>query len=240
MPELAALLGAREPAFAAHLAAIEALAPDLERIGADRPPAPRWNQDWFARLDAAAAYAMVRRHRPRRIVEVGSGHSTRFLARAVADANLATRLTAIDPAPRAPLDGLALDLRRVRVQEAGPAPFRALAAGDILFIDSSHVMSPGSDVEYLLARILPALPPGVLVHFHDIFLPEDYPADWAWRRYSEQAAVAALVAAGNYVAEFASAWLAANRPQRLARGVLGRLPLPQGARESSLWLRKAA
>ena len=237
-PELDACLAAREHAFIAHLEAIEALAPELARIGPDRPPAPRWNQDWFPRLDAAAAYTMVRRHLPGKIVEVGSGHSTRFLARAVADGSLGTRITAIDPAPRARLDGLAIDLRRLRVQEVGEAPFAALAAGDILFIDSSHVLRPGSDVEHLLERVLPGIPPGMLLHFHDIFLPNDYPADWAWRRYSEQPAVAALVASGEYIPEFASAWLVANRPRRLAEGLLGRLPLVAGARESSFWLRK--
>ena len=237
-PELNALLDAREPAFAAHLEAIEALAGDLEKLGAEPPPAPRWNQDWFPRLDAASAYTMVRRYRPKRIVEVGSGHSTRFLARAIADAALGTRILSIDPAPRARLDGLAIELRRLRVQDAGEAPFAALAAGDILFIDSSHVLKPGSDVEYLIERVLPALPSSVFVHFHDIFLPDDYPADWAWRRYSEQPAVASLVVSGGYVPEFASAWLVANRPRRLAQGVLGRLPLIEGARESSFWLRK--
>ena len=90
------MIAAGAPAFAAHLEAIEALAPALEAIGGDSPPAPRWNQDWFPRLDAAAAYTMVRRHRPARIVEVGSGHSTRFIARAVADGALRTRIIAID------------------------------------------------------------------------------------------------------------------------------------------------
>src|SRR5262245_31183128 len=83
------------------LSLIEGHARELEAIGPDAPPAPRWNQDWFPRLDAAAAYAMVRALRPKRIVEVGSGHSTRFLARAVADGGLDTRITAIDPEPRA-------------------------------------------------------------------------------------------------------------------------------------------
>ena len=238
-PDLSARLAAREAAFSAHLQAIEALAGDLEKLGAESPPAPRWNQDWFPRLDAAAAYAMVRRFLPRRIVEVGSGHSTRFLARAVADGRLEARITAIDPAPRARVEGLAIEMRRIRVQDSGDGPFAAIAAGDILFIDSSHQLRPGSDVEHLLERVLPRLPGGTLVHFHDIFLPEDYPADWTWRRYNEQAAVADLIVSGAYIPEFASAWFVAHRPQRLAEGVLGRLPLVEGARESSLWLRKA-
>lgn len=231
-------LRAHEDAFAQHLAAIERHAPALEAIGAGPPPAPRWSQDWFARLDAAAAYAMVRRSRPRRIVEVGSGHSTRFLARAVADAGLATQITAIDPAPRASLLGLELELLRVPVQHAGSAPFAPLAPGDLLVIDSSHILMPGSDVDFLVNRVLPSLPAGVRIHFHDIFLPDDYPAAWAWRGYNEQLAVAALVSGGAYVAEFASAYIVSRRSEWIAGGVLGRLPLVPGARESSLWLKK--
>lgn len=78
---------------------------DLMVIGPDNPPEPRWNQDWFPRLDALAAYVMVRRAQPARIIEVGAGHSTWFLARAIRDGNLPTRLTSIDPQPRATLSG---------------------------------------------------------------------------------------------------------------------------------------
>jgi predicted O-methyltransferase YrrM len=243
LPPYAALadtLAARESAFAAHLAVIEGFADALERIGDAPPPAPRWRQDWFARLDAAAAYALVRRHQPRRIVEVGSGHSTRFLARAVADAGCATRITAIDPAPRASLAGLDIEIIQRPVQDAGEAPFSALAPNDMLLIDSSHVLMPGTDVDHLVNRVLPALASGVWVHFHDIFLPHDYPAEWGWRGYNEQLAVAALITGGHYAPEFASAYLVARRPEWLQRGVLGRLPLVAGARESSLWLRKLA
>jgi predicted O-methyltransferase YrrM len=215
------------------LAWIEDVASDLENIGADTPPAPRWKQDWFPRLDAAAAYAIVRKTHPRRIVEVGSGHSTRFLARAVADGRLDTRITAIDPQPRASLHGLAVTRLNVPVQAAGPAVFDELQDGDILFIDSSHQVKPGSDVEFLLERVLPRLARGVRAHFHDIFLPDDYPADWAWRRYNEQQAVARLLADG-YRQEFSSH----QAGKGALNGVLARLPLMPGALESSLWLRK--
>lgn len=235
---IAACMQAGEEAMAAHRAAIDECAASLERLGGEPPPAPRWDQDWFPRLDAAAAYAMVRRLRPRRVVEVGSGHSTRFLARAARDAACATRITAIDPAPRANLDGLEAEIIRRPVQDAGPAPFATLAANDFLVIDSSHVLMPGTDVDHLVNRVLPALPAGVLVHFHDVFLPDDYPADWGWRGYNEQLAVAALVASGAYAIEFASAYVIANHPQWLRQGALSRLPLVAGARESSLWLRK--
>ena len=214
------------------LAAIESYSADLEAIGKDAaPPAPRWNQDWFPRLDAAAAYAMVRTLNPKRIVEVGSGHSTRFLARAVADGSLETRITAIDPEPRASLEGLKVNWLRQPVQGTALKVFEALADRDILFIDSSHQLKRGSDVEFLLGKVLPCLAKGVRVHFHDIFLPDRYPAAWAWRRYNEQEAVAPLIGNG-YAHEFAS------RQVGKLKGVLTRLPLKKGAIESSLWLRK--
>ncbi len=214
---------------------IEQYAAALEAIGAEPPPAPRWNQDWFPRLDAAAAYAMVRSAPPKRIVEVGSGHSTRFLARAVSDGGLDTHIVAIDPNPRATLAGLDIDWIATPVQRV--AAFPALASGDILFIDSSHQLKPGSDVEFLLNAVLPLLPAGVRVHFHDIFLPDDYPAHWGWRRYNEQAAVAALIERNILAVEFASHATVTRQPETLT-GVLARLPLVPGAVESSLWLTK--
>lgn len=216
---------------------IEDCAAGLEAIGADQPPAPRWNQDWFPRLDAAAAYAIVRNTRPRRIVEVGSGHSTRFLARAVADAGLDTEITAIDPRPRASIEGLRIRFVRSPVQSAPRASFDALDAGDILFIDSSHQVKPGSDVEFLLSRVLPRLPAGVHVHFHDIFLPDPYPPAWAWRRYNEQEAVAEVLADG-YAQAFSSHQTTKRAGTHELSGVLERLPLVPGAVESSLWLTK--
>jgi hypothetical protein len=205
----------------------------LLAIGTEPPPAPRWNQDWFPRLDAAAAYAMVRSLKPRRIVEVGSGHSTRFLARAVADGGLDTRITAIDPKPRASVSGLDIEWMATPVQRV--AAFPPLGAGDMLFIDSSHQVKPGSDVEFLLKAVLPLLPAGVHVHFHDIFIPDDYPPEWEWRRYNEQAAVAALIESNLFAVEFASHALVSRTPEKIS-GVLARLPLLPGAIESSLWL----
>ena len=92
-PALEPCFTAAAPAMARRLAALDHL-PQSPRLA-------RWDQDWFPRLDAAIAYSLVRERKPRRIVEVGSGHSTRFLAEAIADGGLATELTAIDPAPRA-------------------------------------------------------------------------------------------------------------------------------------------
>ena len=216
---------------------IESFSPQLEAIGSEPPPAPRWDQDWFPRLDAAAAYAIVRETRPKHIVEVGSGHSTRFMARAVKDGGLATRITSIDPLPRATIAGLDIEILKIRVQEAEARVFSALGPGDILFVDSSHQLKPGSDVEFLLQQVIPALPSGARVHFHDCFLPDDYPAAWAWRNYNEQAAVAMHAKIHHFETEFSSHAIVARSPERIT-GVLARLPLKPGAIESSLWLLK--
>ncbi len=224
--------------FKEVLAAIDGFADALTAIGEDNPPAPRWTQSWFPRLDAAAAYALVRTQRPKRIVEVGSGHSTRFLARAVGDEGLDTAITCIDPAPRAIIEGLDVKFVRDTVHRAGGGPFRALGAGDMLFVDSSHILMPGSDVDLLLNRILPTLPAGVLVHIHDVFLPDDYPTSWAWRGYNEQQAVAVMLSSAGYRLRFASRYVATRMAAAVDASVLARLPLVGDAFENSLWLEK--
>jgi len=235
-----ALFAGRREAFAEVLAGLAPLADDLARIGMDPPPEPRWGQSWFPRLDAAVAYGLVRREKPRRIVEIGSGHSTRFLARAVADGSLGTRITAVDPEPRAALETLPVEWRRQTVQAAGFAPFRDLAAGDFMSIDSSHILMPGSDVDFLFGRVLPALPAGVWLHVHDVFLPDDYPAEWDWRGYNEQLGVLALLNGGGWQVEFASHYVATRMADELDGSVVADLELPEGAFETSLWLTKSS
>lgn len=234
---------ALEPRFAARtgpfldlLAEIEAWSPGL-RMMIGPAPEPRFDQEWFPGLDAAAAYALVRRAKPRRIVEVGSGHSTRFLARAISDGGLATELICIDPAPRASLAGLAVDWLPMLVQDAPHGCFTGLQPGDMLFVDSSHVLMPGSDVDRLLNQILPLLGAGTIVHIHDVFLPDPYPKSWAWRNYNEQSAIAALLQGEAYEVLFASHYLATRQHDRLATSPLAALRLGS-AFESSLWLQK--
>ena len=233
------LLHDHEDDFRTLLDGMDGFSRALKDISGDRPPEPRWNQDWFPRLDAAVAYTLVRAGQPKHIVEVGSGHSTRFFARAMRDGEIDGRITAIDPHPRTSLLGIPnLELLRAPVQDIGLQVFDSLNSGDILFIDSSHVLMPGSDVDLLINRALPALPPGVLVHFHDIFLPDDYPPGWAWRGYNEQLAVAALLTSKSYAPVFASHFVASRMREVLARSSVSRILRPEGALESSLWLRK--
>lgn len=239
-PAVERLFAAHRDRFAGVLGEIDQVADDLRRIGSEPPPAPRWNQDWFPRLDVAAAYAMVRHRKPARIVEVGSGHSTRFLARAAADGGLRSAITAIDPVPRADIADLDVAVVHQVVQRVDTAPFQDLEPGDMLFIDSSHILMPGSDVDWLLGTVLPGLPVGVHVHIHDIFLPDGYPAAWAWRGYNEQSGVAALLAGGGWTVRFASHYVATRMAPDVAATVVATLPPPVGVYESSLWLEKTA
>lgn len=229
----------QQPQFRETLACIDSYGPDLIAIGLEPPPAPRWKQDWFPRLDAAVLYALIRHNRPTRIIEVGSGHSTRFAARAIVDGGVDCTVTAIDPAPRASLSGLSVEFLKSTLQQVGVAPFQELGPGDFLIIDSSHILMPGSDVDIMLNRVLPALPAGVWVQFHDIFLPNDYPREWDWRNYNEQGAVAQLVFAGYDVA-FSSHYVVTSMPSEIGASVVSRLSIAAGAHESSLWLRKRA
>lgn len=227
------------PAFADLLRKAGAYTDDLLKIASESapPPAPRFTQSWFPTLDAVAAYTLVREYRPRRIVEIGSGHSTRFLARAVADGRLDTAVTTIDPAPRAALTGLPIRFVPQVVQGSDPKLFAELQAGDVLFIDSSHILMPGTDVDWLFNRILPRLPAGMLVHIHDIFLPDDYPADWSWRGYNEQQAVGPMLL-GGFRLLFASHWAVTRMQGEVRQSIVGRLPAAIEAVPASLWLIK--
>ena len=200
----------------------------LGELAAHRPPAdwarpgPSYDpaNDQFPPQDAALLYAMVRHLRPARMVEVGCGWSTTVTARAIADGALPTQLTCIEPYPRPFLHDVAEvhELRQERVELTPLAVFDALGAGDILFIDSSHVVKTGSDVVHQLLHVVPRLADGVIVHVHDIFLPEDYPRGWveAGFGWTEQYLLQALLVgnAGAHVLAM-NRWLALRHPDAL-------------------------
>jgi hypothetical protein len=154
---------------------------------------PYWENPFFTGDDARVAYAMVREFKPRTIVEVGSGNSTKFLRKAIASGKSETRLISIDPFPRTEIDSLCDAVIRKSVVTVPPDFFDRLGPGDILFIDGSHIVFQGTDGPYLFLRILPRIRPGVLVQIHDIFLPDDYPSDFRDRWYNEQYLLAAIL-----------------------------------------------
>ncbi|HEY6146176.1 MAG TPA: class I SAM-dependent methyltransferase [Thermoanaerobaculia bacterium] len=157
---------------------------------------PSWNNPMLPSLDAIALYTLLCDKNPKRYFEVGSGNSTLFARRAVRDHRLKTEILSIDPEPRAEINALCDRTVRSPVETVGLELFDELEAGDILFIDNSHRIFMNSDATVVFLDILPRLKPGILVHFHDIFLPFDYPSDWVDRYYSEQYLLAAYLLAG--------------------------------------------
>ena len=149
------------------------------------------NNDLFGGTDALVTYCMIRHFRPRLIIEVGSGFSSLIAAEAIAK-NKNSALICIEPFPqdflRQGFPGLR-SLIEKKVEEIDLEFFSQLSCGDILFIDSSHTVRIGGDVNYLFLEVLPRLKPGVIVHVHDIFFPFDYRRDWVMdelRFWSEQ------------------------------------------------------
>ncbi len=199
----------------------------------------------FGYGDALVLHCILRWYRPQRLIEVGSGFSSavildtneRFLSGSLS-------CTFIDPFPNR-LRGLLRqgDDRRHRiiVQPVQGVPlevFDELDDGDVLFIDSTHVSKVGSDVNRLLFDILPRLKPGVLVHFHDIFYPFEYPREWIYRgrAWNENYLLRAflmfnsdfyILLFNSYLAKFHAAEVAACMPLWAEK--------PGG----SLWLRRA-
>jgi hypothetical protein len=150
---------------------------ELERIPQDKVDevTPYWNNGYFPAGDARLAYAVVARHRPRLIIEVGCGNSTKFMRRASMDHGTNTRIVCIDPQPRADVRPVADEFIEASMPTVDLSVFSRLQPGDVLFLDGSHLVMNGSDCVQFFLNVLPAVPAGVLVHIHDIFLPYDYP-----------------------------------------------------------------
>jgi predicted O-methyltransferase YrrM len=193
--------------------------------------------DYFRSPDAEVFYTLIRTQKPGRIVEIGSGHSTKVARQAILDGKLKTRIVSIDPQPRAEIDSLADECVRDKVEDVAPALFDTLQKSDMLFIDSSHEVRMGNDGAFLYSTIVPRIASGVFVQIHDVFLPYDYPRDLialGARGWNEQYIVQAMLAAGpgfdviwpGYFVQRAHAEFAALFPHNT------------GERAQSLWLRK--
>jgi hypothetical protein len=158
---------------------------DVPRSGPAEPGTFFLQNENYESVDAELLYAILRARKPRRVLELGSGFSTLLIgeaARRNADDGVATEHLAYDPFPRPQILGEnPPPPTRFEPLSATAVPldaFRALEAGDVLFVDTTHTVKLGSDVNYIVLEVLPVLAPGVIVHFHDIFLPWEYPRVW--------------------------------------------------------------
>jgi hypothetical protein len=142
-----------------------------------------FDNDTFRAGDSEYLYNVIRKFKPKRIIEIGSGNSTLMAIEALSknkeeNPNYSCEHICIEPFERPWLEKLNIKLVRQLVENVDKNLFKSLGPNDILFIDSSHIIRPQGDVlcEYL--EILPLLNPGVIIHVHDIFSPRDYPSSW--------------------------------------------------------------
>jgi predicted O-methyltransferase YrrM len=199
----------------------------------------------FGAVDVEVLYAMVRRYKPRLMIEIKSGTSTRVAALALAANHNSGaedgRIIAIDPEVD---DALEADARISVVREHATAVpvefFQQLAPFDILFIDTTHVLKTGSDVQYVLLTVLPSLPVGCLIHMHDIFLPREYPLDWLeqLRFPNEQYALQAFLAFNeSFEVLWSTAYMHHNHPDRLS-AVFHSYDPTSSRQGASFWMRR--
>lgn len=198
----------------------------------------------FPLADAAVYSALIRQLKPARIVEIGSGYSSAVALDTADRWSLPIRFTFVEPFPDrllgllTTIDRQRVDLRREAVQDSPRQLFEDLSAGDFLFVDSSHVVKTGSDVVWLVTRVLPHLKPGVLVHFHDIFWPFEYPESWLQERrgWNEDYFVHAFLLYNSaYRVRLFNDWVWQRHPDL----VEAFLPAARRDRPGSLWLQKS-
>lgn len=204
-----------------------------------------YDNDQFPVLDAEVLYCMLCYFKPKHMIEIGSGFSSLITAdvnRRILKGEL--NFTCVEPYPRQFLvDGVPGITRLVqsKVENLDLNFFSVLEAGDMLFIDSSHVAKTGSDVNYLFFEIIPRLKKGVLIHAHDIFLPDEYSKKWVIdeaRGWNEQYLLRAFL---QFNSSFEVIWGAnymATRYAKQVEAVFPRFPALGGG--GSIWIRKTA
>lgn len=143
----------------------------------------RFKNGFFESGDVEFLYQFIRYTQPKKIVEIGSGYSTLIAARAIAQNKLESgqeiQHICIEPYSNNWLERIPnITVIRQRIEEFNVDWSTLLSAGDLLFIDSSHVIRPQGDVLYEYLEIIPSLKSGVFVHVHDIFTPRDYLDSW--------------------------------------------------------------
>jgi predicted O-methyltransferase YrrM len=194
--------------------------------------------------DALVLRTMIHVLRPRRIIEIGSGFSTACMLDTVNELSVRPKITCIEPYPERLRSLLRtaneVEIMETPVQKVPQSRFAELGSGDILFIDSTHVMKSGSDVHYELFEILPSLRAGVVVHFHDLPYPFEYPLQWVFKdnySWNEAYAVRAFLMYNDHFSPFYSNSFIAMHERALVNELYPDFPDNPG---TSLWIRKTA
>lgn len=200
-----------------------------------------WNNGMWNNADALVQYGLIRDLKPRRVVEIGCGWSSLLLQRALDRNQTPCQVMQIEPYPNTTLSSLFpkdWQLYQMPLQRAPFEIFESLQTDDICFYDGSHCSKPASDVNWFFFEILPRLAPGVVIHLHDIFLPDDYPDPWIFERgqtWNEQYLLQAfLMNNHDYKILIANAFLSKTNPETLEGFYRGVQPYWGG----SFWMQK--
>jgi hypothetical protein len=200
------------------------------------------DNDMYGGLDGWVLEAFLRHLRPRRLIEIGSGFSTLITDRVNRELLAGgMQITCVEPYPRdflTTMPGIAL--RVEQVQDTPVGVFDELEAGDVLFIDSSHVVKTGSDARWEYLGILPRLSPGVVVHVHDIFFPRDYPKKWVMEGWgwNEQYMLQAFLVFNNaYEVVWGTYWMLDRHRDTLSQAFPG-IADPKHLPGASFWIRR--
>lgn len=157
------------------------------------PSEPAWFNGFIPAFDAISLFGLISIIKPKVYMEIGSGHSTKFAAKAKELNSPQTRIVSIDPCPRSEIDAICDEIIRKPLEECDMAIFDGLSDNDILFFDGTHRVLQNSDTEVFFFDVMPHLKHDIYIHLHDIFWPFDYPDEWAARMYSEQYVLGVLL-----------------------------------------------
>jgi hypothetical protein len=202
------------------------------------PPGFRLDNGYYEAVDAELLWALLRDLRPRRVVELGSGWSSLIIAAALEANADGAGYRIFDPLPREPA---APGVERVRAQDVPEEVFTALAAGDVLFVDTTHTVKTGGDVNRIVLDVLPLLAPGVVVHVHDVLLPWELHRTWlerGWFWFEQDLLQAFLSGNGDWEVLLAAHALTRAEPD-LVRELVPSWT-PGSSFPSAFWLRRCA
>jgi hypothetical protein len=133
----------------------------------------------YGEVEAHLLFGAIRHLKPKKVIEIGAGVSTYFTLSALKkngqDSGIKGDMICVEPYPSDKIKDLAkkqdIRLEALEAEKLDPGFFNCLESGDILFIDTSHVLKVANDIAYIYSEILPRLAKGVIIHIHDIMFP---------------------------------------------------------------------
>lgn len=207
-----------------------------------------WDNPFFSPFDSIVYYGMIRKYKPKTILEIGSGFST-YIALMAAEKNKNTQVICIEPNPTAHFLEISKNIKfeHKKVEDCEFDFFKILQEGDFLFVDTSHTVKFGSELNHIMFELLPRISKKVHVHVHDIFLPYEYPKSWMTDigiQWNEQYLWAAfLMHNTHYNVNLLNYWQAINNSEHVLKSLqnLGEIPVSNnigGINGGSMWLFK--